>query len=336
MSGSIPNEFIDQLLNNVDIVDIVGRHVRLKKAGKDFSGLCPFHNEKSPSFTVSPTKQFFHCFGCGAHGSAIGFIMQHENLAFVDAVEDLAHAANMQIPRSSKSNTPRDSLEPLWDASKEAATVYYRQLQALPKDSAPWQYLSNRGITQEAIKRFGIGFAPDEWNTLFDRVSVEKKPALSKAGLIVTNDAGKQYDRFRNRLMFPIRDRKGHVIAFGGRVLDDSKPKYLNSPESPIFHKGRELYGLFEAQQDNNKLEYLLITEGYMDVVSLNQHGITNAIATLGTALTTEHGKRLSRRRIKQAASLRRSCRASCRVARTRKHASGTTRRIIYSVFDAA
>ncbi len=293
MRGRIPEDFIDQVLAATDIVDVVGQYVSLKKAGRDFSGLCPFHSEKSPSFTVSPIKQFYHCFGCGAHGSAIRFLMEHDNLPFAEAVEELASRASMELPTSAQATAEPHT--DLLDAMTSAAGVYYRHLRDLRADDAARRYLQQRGIDDAVAQRFGIGFAPEQWDFLLKALRQHPRAVLEKAGLTSQNDSGRVYDRFRNRLMFPIRDRKGRVIAFGGRVLGNDTPKYLNSPETPIFHKGTTLYGLHEMLEADARPEFVIVTEGYMDVVSLSQFGINNAVATLGTATTTEHGKRLAR-----------------------------------------
>ncbi|MES9992867.1 MAG: DNA primase [Candidatus Thiodiazotropha sp.] len=289
MAGKIPEQFIDDLLNRVDIVDVINRRVPLKKAGRDYQARCPFHDEKTPSFTVSPTKQFYHCFGCGAHGSAIGFIMEYDNLGFVEAVEELAQSAGLEVPREATADSGPD-LRPLYGIMEEAARFYRHQLKHHPDARQAIDYLKARGLSGEIAATFAIGYAPPGWDNLLatlgrDQTSLSR---LDECGLSHEGE-GKGYDRFRNRIIFPIRDRRGRTIGFGGRSIGDDKPKYLNSPETPLFHKRRELYGLYEAQQANNKIERLLVVEGYMDVVALAQHGILNGVATLGTATTQDH-----------------------------------------------
>jgi DNA primase len=301
MAGLIPQGFIDDLLNRTDILDVVSARVQLKKAGKNFTACCPFHKEKTPSFSVSPDKQFYYCFGCGAGGNALGFVMDHDNLDFVQAVEDLAKAAGMEVPREesrrgSKPRQPTDS--PLY-ALLAAAADYYRQaLRQHPARKSAVEYLKGRGLTGEIARDFGLGFAPPGWDNLLKHLSSDtlQQRAMIDAGLLVENaDTGKRYDRFRDRVMFPIRDSRGRIIAFGGRVLGDDKPKYLNSPETPVFHKGQELYGLFEARKYNRNLDEVIVVEGYMDVIALAQQGLRNGVATLGTATSEEHIKRLFR-----------------------------------------
>jgi len=292
MAGRIPPQFIDDLLNRVDIVEVVGRRVPLKKAGKDYQARCPFHDEKTPSFTVSADKQFYHCFGCGAHGSAIGFLMEYDNLDFVAAVEELADQAGLEVPREAGQHQGPD-LRPLHGLLEQAAGYYQRQLREHPRAAEAVDYLKQRGLSGEIAGAYGIGYAPPGWDNLLRLLG--RSPAafrqLREAGLISESESqSKGYDRFRRRIMFPIRDSRGRVIGFGGRVLDPAdSPKYLNSPETPVFHKGRELYGLYEAKRALRKLERLLVVEGYMDVVALAQYGIHNCVATLGTATTKEH-----------------------------------------------
>ncbi|GGI55554.1 DNA primase [Oxalicibacterium solurbis] len=302
----IPQSFIQDLLNRVDIVDVVGRYVPLKKGGANFMGLCPFHNEKSPSFTVSPTKQFYHCFGCGAHGTAIGFLIEYSGMGFVEAVKDLAQGVGMIVPES------EDRLPPAQRAEQQAKSMalseamtracdYYRQ-QLRQADRAK-QYLIGRGLTGEIAARFGLGYAPDGWDNLRAMFPEYEAEALVESGLVIdrseeedgNRNGRKRYDRFRDRVMFPIRNTKGQVIGFGGRVLDSGEPKYLNSPETPLFQKGSELYGLFEARQAIREAGYALVTEGYMDVVALAQLGFPHAVATLGTACTPIHVQKLLR-----------------------------------------
>jgi DNA primase len=289
MPGKIPNHFIDDLLTRVDIVDVINRRVTLKKAGREYQACCPFHDEKTPSFTVSPQKQFYHCFGCGAHGSAIGFLMEYDNLGFVEAVEELAESLGIEVPREGGEDQGPDR-RPLYALMEQASRFFQHQLRHHSHASEAIDYLKSRGLTGEIAARFHIGFAPPGWDNLLNALG-QDQPAnkqLAECGLIIEQD-GKRYDRFRDRIVFPIHDTRGRVIGFGGRVLGDDKPKYLNSPETPLFHKGRELYGLFEARRANNKLQRLLVVEGYMDVVALAQFGIRNAVATLGTATTQEH-----------------------------------------------
>jgi DNA primase len=299
----IPQSFIQDLLNRVDIVDVVGRYVQLKKGGANFMGLCPFHNEKSPSFTVSPTKQFYHCFGCGAHGTAIGFMIEYSGLGFVEAVKDLAQGVGMTVP-------DEDRLPPAQRAEVQAKSLalsevmtkvcdFYRgQLRSAQPAIA---YLKGRGLTGEIAARFGMGYAPDGWDSLRAVFQDYENSALVEAGVVIdksgeeTGAHRKRYDRFRDRIMFPIRNTKGQVIGFGGRVLDGGEPKYLNSPETPLFQKGNELYGLFEARQAIRDAGYVLVTEGYMDVVALAQLGFPQAVATLGTACTSTHVQKLLR-----------------------------------------
>lgn len=297
MAGRIARSFIDQLLARVDIVDVVGQAVPLKKAGRDFQGLCPFHNEKTPSFTVSPEKQFYHCFGCGQHGSAVGFMMNHGGLSFTEAVEDLAARVGMTVEYEGHFDVPREDHSPLYAIMADAEKLFARLLRTHATRERAVAYLKKRGLTGEIAKRFGIGYAPAGWDMLLSALgaSPERQRLLSVAGLIVERDGGGFYDRFRDRIMFPIHDRRGRCIAFGGRVIDQGEPKYLNSPETPIFHKRRELYGLDLALKAHPRLARILIVEGYMDVVALAQHGIHYAVATLGTATTAEHLETLFR-----------------------------------------
>jgi DNA primase len=299
----IPQSFIADLLNRVDIVDVVGRYVQLKKGGANFMGLCPFHNEKSPSFTVSPTKQFYHCFGCGAHGTSIGFLIEYSGMGFVDAVKDLAQNVGMVVPEQDDKIPPAQRAQmqaqsmALSEAMTKACDFYRAQLRGATDAIA---YLKNRGLTGEVAARFGLGYAPAGWDGLKSIFPDYEAVALAEAGLVidkVDEDGGnrKRYDRFRERIMFPIKNTKGQVIAFGGRVLDHGEPKYLNSPETPLFSKGFELYGLFEARQAIRDAGYVLVTEGYMDVVALAQMGFPQAVATLGTACTTNHVQKLLR-----------------------------------------
>ncbi len=299
----IPQSFIQDLLNRVDIVDVVGRYVQLKKGGANFSGLCPFHNEKSPSFTVSPTKQFYHCFGCGAHGTAIGFLMEYSGLGFVESVKDLAQNVGMTVPEQEDRLPPAQRAElqaktlALSDAMTLACNFYRQQLRSA---RPAIDYLKGRGLTGEVAAKYWIGYAPDGWDSLREIFTDYDNEVLVEAGLIIDrsdedNSHRKRYDRFRDRIMFPIRNTKGQVIGFGGRVMGAGEPKYLNSPETPLFQKGSELYGLFEARQAIRDKDYVLVTEGYMDVVALAQYGFEQAVATLGTACTATHVQKLLR-----------------------------------------
>ena len=296
MAGKIPAHFIDELVNRVDIVDLINGRVPLKKAGKDYQACCPFHNEKSPSFTVSREKQFYHCFGCGAHGTAIGFLMEYDNLGFVDAIEELAGKAGLEVPREGGDESGPD-YRPLYALLEQAARFYQEQLRKHPDAGKAINYLKQRGLTGAISVDFGIGYAPPGWDNLIRQMGQDPKglELLRTTGMLSESDSGKCYDRFRERIMFPIRNHRGQTIAFGGRILGDGKPKYLNSPETPVFHKSRELYGLYEARKALRKIERLLVVEGYMDVVALAQFGIRYAVATLGTATTTEHLERLFR-----------------------------------------
>jgi DNA primase len=289
MPGKIPNHFIDDLLNRIDIVDVINRRVPLKKAGQEFQACCPFHDEKTPSFTVSPQKQFYHCFGCGAHGSAIGFLMEYDNLGFVEAVEELADSLGIEVPRED-GQAPGPDRRPLYTLMEESSHFFQHQLRHHTRAPAAVDYLKSRGLSGEIAARFHIGYAPPGWDNLLATLGTDQTAIrrLAECGLIIEQD-DKRYDRFRDRIIFPIHDSRGRVIGFGGRVLGDDKPKYLNSPETPLFRKGRELYGLHEARKANSKLQRLLVVEGYMDVVALAQFGIHNAVATLGTATTQEH-----------------------------------------------
>lgn len=301
MAGQISQRFIDDLLARTDIVDVISERVQLKKSGRNHSGLCPFHQENSPSFTVSHDKQFYHCFGCSAHGNALRFLMEFDNLRFPEAVEQLASRAGMQVEREGGEDPGARQRQQKREEGVnllELASRFFRERLALGGGRQAREYLDRRGLSQEIIRDFGIGYAEDEWESL-KRYLLQQgigEAVQVEYGLLVhREETGRTYDRFRDRVMFPIRDWKGRTIAFGGRVLGDAKPKYLNSPETPVFHKGRELYGLFEARQANRQLSRVLVVEGYMDVVALAQFGIRNACATLGTALTTDHLQRLFR-----------------------------------------
>jgi DNA primase len=292
MSGRIPQKFIDELLARVDIVDLIDGYVPLKKKGREYLACCPFHNEKTPSFTVSPVKQFYHCFGCGAHGTALSFLMSYDHLGYVEAIEALAQKTGLTVPREGAVKSPVDypgDLELL-----AAAAEFYRQ--ALRTHTHAIEYLRRRGLTGTVAAQYNLGYAPEAWDSLIQRLRTRASlDSLVRAGLVIKTVEGRHYDRFRNRIMFPIRDIRGRVIGFGGRVLDDSTPKYLNSPETSLFHKGRALYGWYEARKAKQKLENFVVAEGYMDVVALAQHGIMNTVATLGTATTREHIRQLYR-----------------------------------------
>ena len=299
MAGRIPQAFIDELLTRTDIVEVIETRVPLKKAGHEYKACCPFHNEKTPSFTVSPVKQFYHCFGCGEHGSAITFLMNYEHMDFVEAVEELAHRAGLEVPHESAAKARSGpSTQPHYVLLDRVSAWYQEQLRSHPQANRAVGYLKQRGLTGEIAARFTIGYAPPGWENLADAMGSDAatRVLLQELGLTVQRD-GKPgaYDRFRDRVMFPIHDRRGRTVGFGGRVLDDATPKYMNSPESPVFHKGQELYGLFEARKAVRKLTRILVVEGYMDVVALAQFGIAYAVATLGTATTREHLERLYR-----------------------------------------
>ena len=293
MAGLIPQDFIDDLIARADIVEVVGRRTQLKKAGREFKACCPFHDEKTPSFTVSPGKGFYHCFGCGAHGTAVGFLMEFEHMSFVEAIESLANSMGVDVPRS-ESDQPARRYDELFSLMDTVARHWQSCLKDAPEAV---EYLKNRGIDGSTAKRFGIGYAPDGWSNVLDKFGKSEEAAerLLATGLVIRKDDGKHYDRFRDRLMFPIRDARGRTIGFGGRVMGDGEPKYLNSPETVLFHKGRELYGLYEARQALRHIERLVVVEGYMDVVALARNGIDFAAATLGTATTGDHLNRLFR-----------------------------------------
>ncbi len=298
MASRIPQSFIDELLARVDVVDIVDSRVKLKKTGKNYSACCPFHNENTPSFTVSPDKQFYYCFGCGASGTALRFVMEFDGLSFPDAVEKLADQASMQVP---KENVSRAEVEreqqhnTLFSHMEQAGKFFEQQLRTHPEKDKAISYLKNRGLSGQAARFFGIGYAPPGWDGLQQQLgkNAQDIKELVSCGMLIEKDDGRTYDRFRDRIMFPIRDARGRYIAFGGRVLGDEKPKYLNSPETPIFHKNRELYGLYEARKIRQKLTRFVIVEGYMDVVALAEFGIHYAVATLGTATSEHHLRRL-------------------------------------------
>ena len=297
---AIPQTFIQELLARADVVEIVGRYVQLKKGGANYMGLCPFHSEKSPSFSVSPTKQFYHCFGCGKNGNAIGFLMDHAGMNFVEAVKDLAGQYAMQVPEEdaspqdrARAAQQREKQATLTDVLEKAGEAYRKHLKTSPRAV---EYLKGRGLSGEIARQFGLGYAPEGWRSLASVFPNYDDPLLVESGLVILNeDEDKRYDRFRDRVMFPIRNVKGECIGFGGRVLGDGTPKYLNSPETPVFSKGRELYGLFEARNALREHGFVLVTEGYMDVVALAQLGFPNAVATLGTACTPDHVQKLFR-----------------------------------------
>ncbi|MBC5766222.1 DNA primase [Ramlibacter albus] len=297
---AIPQAFIQELVSRADVVDIVGRYVQLKKGGANYLGLCPFHGEKSPSFTVSPAKQFYHCFGCGKNGNAIGFLMDYAGMNFVEAVKDLAGQYGMQVPEEDRSPADRaraaeerQKQQTLTDVLEKAGAAYRKHLRTSQRAIG---YFKGRGVSGEIARMYGLGYAPEGWRSLASVFPEYDDPLLVESGLVIVNEEDdKRYDRFRDRVMFPIRNVKGECIGFGGRVLGDDKPKYLNSPETPVFSKGRELYGLFEARNALREAGYVLVTEGYMDVVALAQLGFPNAVATLGTACTTEHVHKLFR-----------------------------------------
>jgi DNA primase len=294
--GKIPQQFIDELMARVDIVDVVGARLSLRKAGRDYLALCPFHSEKSPSFSVSQEKQFYYCFGCGAHGSAIGFLMDYDHMDFVEAVQELASQAGMQVPQERVSDVkPAADNKNLYELLEKVAKFYTRQFREHPSGDQAINYLKGRGLTGEIAARFGIGYAPPGWDTLQRHFGKEAIDPLTQTGMLIKKDSGAVYDRFRNRIMFPIRDRRGRVIGFGGRVIGNDKPKYLNSPETSIFFKGRELYGLYEAKKLRPPPQRLVVVEGYMDVVGLAQQGIGYAVATLGTATSSAHLEQLFR-----------------------------------------
>ncbi|USD50348.1 DNA primase [Vibrio sp. SCSIO 43153] len=306
MAGHIPRSFIDDLLARLDIVDIIDARVKLKKKGKNYGACCPFHNEKTPSFSVSQEKQFYHCFGCGVHGNAIDFIMEFERLDFVEAIEELASYLGLDVPREQRSggggqfnSGPQASSSEkrsLYDIMGSIAQFYRNQLKQ-PTSKVAIEYLKDRGLSGEIVQKFGIGYVADEWDLVRKNFGQNKdnQDMLVTGGMLIENDKGNRYDRFRGRIMFPIRDRRGRVIGFGGRVLGDGTPKYLNSPETPIFHKGKELYGLYEVLQAYREPPRILVVEGYMDVVALAQYGVDYSVASLGTSTTGDHIQMLFR-----------------------------------------
>ncbi len=299
MAGRIPQPFIDEVVARSDIVEVISARVPLKKGGREYKACCPFHNEKSPSFWVSPDKQFYHCFGCGAHGTVIGFLMQYEKMEFFDAVADLAQRAGLEMPREALKSGDTGAAD-LHEVMARVARFFEQNLADQPRAR---KYLGSRGIDATTAAKFALGYAPDSWDSLLNRFGAheDERRQILQLGMIIERDtrggarAAGFYDRFRDRLMFPIRDSRGRVIGFGGRIIDQGEPKYLNSPETPLFHKGRELYGLYEARQARADFKRLMIVEGYMDVVRLHQADITYAVATLGTATTQEHLNKIFR-----------------------------------------
>jgi DNA primase len=297
MSGRIPAEFIDELVARCDIVDLIDSRVQLKKAGREYKGCCPFHDEKTPSFMVSPAKQFYHCFGCGAHGTAIGFLMDYEHLGFRDAIEELASSCGMTIPESADNSEQHRQQTDLYRILELANRHFQQQLRTGSGAEQAREYLKQRGLSGETALTYSLGFAPQSWDNLINDLTAKgvQKKDLVTAGLVSVNDKDRMYDKFRQRIIFPIHDQRGRVIAFGGRILGDGEPKYLNSPETPVFHKGKELYGLHLARDTIHKQDRVIVVEGYMDVIALAQAGITNAVASLGTATTADHIERLVR-----------------------------------------
>lgn len=304
MAGRIPKGFIDDVVARTDIVELIDARVPLKKAGKNYQACCPFHNEKSPSFSVSPDKQFYHCFGCGVHGNSVSFLMEYEQLEFVEAIEELARLNSMDVPREQAGGktkhyptVSKEQKQSDYDLMENASRFYQHQLKHDENGPGAIEYLKSRGLSGEIAQRYGIGFAPDKWDSALTTLgkTSEAKQQLLDLKILTSNDKGRTYDFFRNRVMFPIRDKRGRVVGFGGRVMDDGTPKYLNSPETRIFHKGRELYGFHQAKMANKTLDQVIIVEGYMDVVSLAQQGISYAVAALGTATTQDHMQMLFR-----------------------------------------
>jgi DNA primase len=297
LASRIPQSFIDELVSRVDIVEVIDERVPLKKAGRDYMARCPFHEEKSASFSVSQTKQFYYCFGCAAHGTVIGFLMDYAHLDFTEAIHDLAQRAGMMVPREAATEDERASTVDLYELLERASHFFQKQLRDHTDAATAVTYLKARGLSGETAAQFGVGYAPPGWDSLLKAIGtdVERRQAMVRSGLTIEKGEDAGYDRFRNRVMFPIRDRRGRVIGFGARSLGDDTPKYLNSPETPVFHKGQELYGYFEARKATRQLDSLYVVEGYMDVVALAQFGITNAVATLGTAATADHIGRLFR-----------------------------------------
>ena len=299
MAGRIPETFIDELLTRVDIIDVIDTRVPLKKAGKDYKACCPFHEEKTPSFTVSQDKQFYHCFGCGAHGSAIGFLMDYEHMSFPEAIRDLAAGVGLEVPQQAGDYDPaaQQRSDKLIEILRQAEHYYRRQLREHPQAQGAVDYLKGRGLTGEIAASFALGFAPPGWDSLLQALGQdeETRKLMVQAGLLVEKEQGGYYDRFRQRIMFPIEDYRGRIVGFGGRVVGKEEPKYLNSPETPVFHKGREIYGLYRGRDAIRRQQQVLVVEGYMDVVALAQFGIDYVVATLGTATTKDHLERLFR-----------------------------------------
>ncbi|WP_303820045.1 DNA primase, partial [Actinobacillus minor] len=301
MKGTIPRSFIDDLIARTDIVELINHRVKLKKAGREYHACCPFHHEKTPSFSVSPSKQFYHCFGCGAHGNVISFLMEYDKLEFPEAIEELAALNGLEVPREnlrqSDSRSPQvgyKAKRDLYGLLSEITQFYQQNLQ---QDIPSQSYLQQRGLSSEIIARFEIGFAPNAYDAVLRKFgkNPEEVQKLRDTGMLSESESGRIYDKFRNRIMFPIRDKRGRVIAFGGRVMGDERPKYLNSPESATYHKGNELYGLYQALQVDENPQYLFVVEGYMDVVALAQFGVENAVASLGTATTGEQIQQMFR-----------------------------------------
>ncbi len=297
MAGRLPQEFIDELMQRVDIVDVIERRVPLKKKGREYGARCPFHDEKTPSFTVSAEKQFYHCFGCGAHGTALGFLMEYENMGFREAVEELAQQVGLELPKDAAPSEPAEDTRALGEILSLADQHYRRQLRQHPAAAEAIDYLKARGLSGEIAAEFGLGYAPDSWSDLLDALGRDDaaRQLLMRAGLVVQKDNGSFYDRFRHRIMFPIHDYRGRIVGFGGRGLGDTQPKYLNSPETALFQKGRELYGLHHGRDAIKQAQRVVVVEGYMDVVALAQFGIRFAVATLGTATTHQHLERVFR-----------------------------------------
>lgn len=298
MAKRIPREFIQSLLERVDIIDVISARVSLKKKGLNYSACCPFHQEKTPSFSANQSKQFYYCFGCGKHGNAISFLMDHDNLEFPEAIEELAHSVGLEVPQEvlQSQQQATEDLQPLYRVAEQASLYFQKQLREHSQKQSVVDYLKSRGLSGQTAKKYGVGYAPEGWDHLITQFSPSDQAHLLQAGLLIKNEKGRIYDRFRHRVIFPIKDRRGRTVGFGGRVMSpDEKPKYLNSPETPIFHKGKTLYGLYEARQQQGKLQDLILVEGYMDVIALSEKGITNAVATLGTATTTDHIKELFR-----------------------------------------
>ena len=295
MAGRIPQTFIDELLNRIDIIDVIDGYVPLRKAGRNHQARCPFHDEKTPSFTVSQEKQFYHCFGCGANGTVISFLMDYAGMEFVEAVEDLASRAGMEIPREGSASPRENDSTELYELMEIIVRHYCKQLREHPEAQRAVDYLKGRGISGQLAADYELGFAPSGWESLISALggSDDALSRLARTGMVIKRDNGGHYDRFRDRIIFPIRDQRGRAIGFGGRILGDGTPKYLNSPETAIFHKGRELYGLYQAKRKLKDLEKIFVVEGYMDVLALAQFGIQNTVATLGTAVTLEHLDRL-------------------------------------------